>query len=61
MSGRPDEFGMRVAHLVLSQPTAFELVHEMPTSETVVDHTGPTQRSLPERHDGRGYPGSTQR
>ena len=55
----PDEFGVGVAHLILTQPAAAELVDEVATRQTVIHHgTVAAQRTDTERHAGKGYPSS---
>ena len=50
-----DEFGVRITHLILTEPTALELVDEMTARETVIDHTCATERAHTERHGRAGY------
>jgi len=44
-----------IAHLILAQATALELVDQMPARQTMIDHSwGATQCARAERHDREG-------
>lgn len=57
---RPDEFGVGIADLIATQPTAPVLVHEMPPGQAMVDHPRRPATQRPGR-EARSLPGGTHR
>ena len=54
---RPDQFRVGITHLVLAEPTAMELVDEVPTGEAVVDRALPARRAAAQGGDTEGTHG----
>ncbi len=61
VASRPDELRMSIADLILTQPTAQELVDQVPTGKPMIDHSAATaqgpcaERRGTERHELQRY------